>query len=93
MNSTRFRAKYVSTSENGDYYQVTFENTDPAGDAADVDGPDSPYFTDSASIRRPRRWAMLMNAFSPGVLPANAFLSARCISQASSVEEYFWRTV
>ena len=33
------------------------------------------------------------NAFSPGVLPANAFLSARCISQASSVEEYFLRTV
>ena len=43
MNSMRFRAKYVSASENGDYYQVMFENTDPAGDAADVDGPDSPY--------------------------------------------------
>ena len=43
MNAMRFRAKYVSASENGDYYQVTFENTDPAGDAADVDGPDSPY--------------------------------------------------
>jgi hypothetical protein len=43
MNSMRFRAKYVSASENGDYYQVAFENTDPAGDAADVDGPDSPY--------------------------------------------------
>ncbi|TMB70734.1 MAG: hypothetical protein E6J54_13625 [Deltaproteobacteria bacterium] len=43
MNSMRFRAKYVSASENGDYYQVTFENTDPAGDAADMDGPDSPY--------------------------------------------------
>ena len=38
----RLRAKYVSASENGDYYQVAFENTDPAGDA-DVDGPDSPY--------------------------------------------------
>jgi hypothetical protein len=43
MNAMRFRAKYVSASENGDYYQVAFENTDPAGDAADVDGPDSPY--------------------------------------------------
>jgi hypothetical protein len=42
MNSMRFRAKYVSASENGDYYQVAFENTDPASDA-DVDGPDSPY--------------------------------------------------
>ena len=39
----RFRAKYVSASENGDYYQVAFENTDPASDAADVDGHDSPY--------------------------------------------------
>ena len=26
-----------------DYYQVAFENTDPAGDAADVRAPDSPY--------------------------------------------------
>jgi hypothetical protein len=43
MNVMRFRAKYVSASENGDYYQVTFENTDPAGDAVDVDSPDSPY--------------------------------------------------
>jgi hypothetical protein len=41
MNIMRFRAKYVSASENGDYYQVAFENTDPASDA--VDGPDSPY--------------------------------------------------
>jgi hypothetical protein len=43
MNAMRFRAKYVSASENGDYYQVAFENTDPADDAADVDGPDSSY--------------------------------------------------
>jgi len=43
MNVMRFRAKYVSASENGDYYQVAFENADPAGDAADVVGPDSPY--------------------------------------------------
>jgi len=25
MNATRFRAKCVSASENGDYYQVAFE--------------------------------------------------------------------
>ncbi len=43
MNAMRFRAKYVSASESGDYYQVAFENTDPAGDAADVDIPGSPY--------------------------------------------------
>ena len=42
MNAMRFSAKYASASENGDYYQVAFENTDPASDA-DVDGPDSPY--------------------------------------------------
>lgn len=43
MNAMRFRAKYVSASENGDYYQVTFDNRDAASDAADVHGPDSPY--------------------------------------------------
>jgi len=43
VNAMRFRAKNVSASENGDYYQVAFENRDAAGDAADVDGPDSPY--------------------------------------------------
>jgi hypothetical protein len=43
MNAMRFRAKYVSASGNADYYQVAFENTDPAGDAAGVDGPDSHY--------------------------------------------------
>jgi hypothetical protein len=26
MNAMRLRAKYVSASENGDYYQVAFEN-------------------------------------------------------------------
>ncbi len=39
----RFRAKYVSASENGDYYQVAFDNTDPASDATDGDGRDNPY--------------------------------------------------
>lgn len=43
MNAMRFRAKYVSASENGDYYQVAFENRDAASDAADVHGPDSTY--------------------------------------------------
>ena len=43
MNAPRFRAKYVSASEKGDYYQVAFENRDAASDAADVHGPDSPY--------------------------------------------------
>jgi len=44
MNVMRFRAKYVSASEKGDYYQVAFENRDAASDAADVHGPDdSPY--------------------------------------------------
>jgi hypothetical protein len=57
MNAMRFRAKYVFASENGDYYQVAFENRDAASDAADVDGP--PVFTDSAPIRRSRRWGML----------------------------------
>ena len=42
MNAMRFRAKYVSVSQNGDYYQVAFENRDAASDAADV-YPDSPY--------------------------------------------------
>ena len=42
MNAMRFRAKHVSASENGDYYQVAFENRDAASDAADV-YPDSPY--------------------------------------------------
>jgi hypothetical protein len=35
----RFRSKYFSASENGDYCQVAFENTDPAEGEADVDGP------------------------------------------------------
>jgi len=43
MNAMRFRAKYISASKNGDYYQVAFDDRDAASDAADVDGPDSPY--------------------------------------------------
>jgi len=39
MNAMRFRANYVSASEDGHYCQVTFENSDPADDVADVDGP------------------------------------------------------
>jgi hypothetical protein len=29
MNAMRFRAEYGSASEDGDYYQVAFENTEP----------------------------------------------------------------
>lgn len=39
----RFHAKYVSAAEAGDYYQVSFETEDPADDATDSPGPDSPY--------------------------------------------------
>jgi hypothetical protein len=35
----RFHAKYVSASEAGDYYQVSFDTEDPGEDR----GPDSPY--------------------------------------------------
>ena len=38
MNAMRFRAKYVSASENGDYYQVAFENRDAASDEILLDG-------------------------------------------------------
>jgi len=34
LNAMRFRAKYVSASENGDYYQVAFDDRDAASDAA-----------------------------------------------------------
>ncbi len=39
----RFHAKYVSATEAGDYYQVSFETEDPADDATDSPGLDSPY--------------------------------------------------
>lgn len=39
INAMRFRANYVSASESGDYYQVAFENSDPAGDTVDVNSP------------------------------------------------------
>jgi len=53
MNAMRFRAKYVSASESGDYYQVAFENTAPAGDAADVEGPDNPYLLIQRQFEEP----------------------------------------
>jgi len=59
MNVMRFRAKYVSASENGDYYQVAFENADPAGDAADAVGPDSPYLLIQRQFEDPDGWAVL----------------------------------
>lgn len=39
----QFRANHVSASEDGDYFQVAFETTDPAENAAHLDGRDSPY--------------------------------------------------
>ena len=39
----RFHAKYVSATEAGDYYQVSFETEDPGDDATDPPGLDSPY--------------------------------------------------
>ncbi len=39
----RFHAKYVSASEAGDYYQVSFETEDPGDDTTDRLGPDGPY--------------------------------------------------
>jgi hypothetical protein len=39
----RFHAKYVSASEAGDYYQVSFDTEDPGEDSTDPRGPDRPY--------------------------------------------------
>jgi hypothetical protein len=39
----QFRAKHVSASEDGDYFQVAFETADPAEDATQVLWGDSPY--------------------------------------------------
>src|SRR5258707_5116498 len=39
----RFHAKYVSVSEAGDYYQVSFDTEDPGEDSTDPPGPDRPY--------------------------------------------------
>jgi hypothetical protein len=53
MNAMRFRAKYVSASENGDYYQVAFESTDPASDATDVHSPENPYLLIQRQFEEP----------------------------------------
>ena len=37
----------------GLHYQVAFENTDPAGDAAGVDGPDNPYLVIQCQFEEP----------------------------------------
>ena len=55
MNAMRFRAKYVSASGNGDYYQVAFDNRDAASDATDVHGPASPYLLIQRQFEDPRR--------------------------------------
>jgi hypothetical protein len=39
----RFHARYVSASEAGDYYQVSFDTEDPGKDTTDPRGPDRPY--------------------------------------------------
>jgi hypothetical protein len=39
----RFHAKYVSASEAGDYYEVSFDTEDPGEDSTDPRGPDRPY--------------------------------------------------
>jgi len=39
----RFHAKYVSASEAGDYYQISFDTEDPGEDSTDPRGPDRPY--------------------------------------------------
>ena len=39
----RFHAKYVSASETGDYYQVSFDTEDPGEDSTDPRGSDRPY--------------------------------------------------
>ncbi len=39
----RFHAKYVSASEAGDYYQVSFDTEDPGEDSTDPREPDRPY--------------------------------------------------
>src|SRR5260370_35082564 len=54
----RFHAKYVSASEAGDYYQVSFDTEDPGKDTTDPRGPNGPYL-----IANSRRW-MTGNATS-----------------------------
>jgi hypothetical protein len=39
----RFHAKYVSTSEPGDYCQVSFDTEDPVENSTDPRGQDRPY--------------------------------------------------
>jgi hypothetical protein len=43
LSLMRFHAKYVSASEAGDYYQVSFETEDPGDDTTDRLGADGPY--------------------------------------------------
>ena len=68
MNAMRFRAKYVSASENGDYYQVAFENMDPASDAVDVHGPDSPYLLIQRQFEDPDGGACYVETHEEGYI-------------------------
>ena len=49
----RFQAKYVSASEAGDYYQVSFETEDPGDDTTDRRGPDGPYLIIQRQFKSP----------------------------------------
>ena len=68
MNAIRFRAKYVSASENGGYYQVAFDNRDAASDAADVDGHDSAYLLIQRQFEDPDRGACYVETPEEGYI-------------------------
>src|SRR5258708_9595213 len=55
----RFHAKYVSASEAGDYYQVSFDTEDPGEDSTDPRGPDRPYLIIQRQFRDAGWRAML----------------------------------
>jgi hypothetical protein len=52
----RFHANYVSATEAGDYYQVSFETEDPADDATGLPGRDSPYLIIQRQFETPDGW-------------------------------------
>jgi hypothetical protein len=86
MNATRFRAKCVSASENGDYYQVAFENTDPAGDAADVHGPDSPYLLIQRQFEDPDGGECYVETHEEGYIGHLPVRAGRTMTRAKSLK-------
>jgi hypothetical protein len=86
MNAMRFRAKYVSASENGDYYQVAFENTDPAGDAADVDGPDRPYLLIQRQFEDPDGGECYVETHEEGYIGHLSVLAGWAMTRAKSLK-------